>query len=204
MPDPDLIFSPQQFNNLKDRQFLLSKIEIGKKIEALFGKIEVSLHAIIPEHTWPTGVLVRSGKLSKGENYRGLPYYMLDYPRKFEKDNVFAFRTMFWWGNHFSATLHVSGDHLQQNRSGLISSVDEMQASEAYICINDTPWEYHFNQENYLPADRFTSQQLEMLFATKPFVKVSYRWELGAYLDLPQLVTQSFRQSTSWMFAGSK
>ena len=42
-----------------------------------------------------------SPKISRGEQYLGLPYVMLDYPRIFSKENVFAIRTFFWWGNYF-------------------------------------------------------------------------------------------------------
>ena len=48
-------------------------------------------------------------KIAKGENYLQLPYVLLDYPRCFDKENIFAIRTMFWWGNFFSITLHLSG-----------------------------------------------------------------------------------------------
>jgi hypothetical protein len=52
-----------------------------------------------------------NGKISRGENYQLLPYIILDYPSYFSRNNIFAVRTMFWWGNFFSITLHLSGDH---------------------------------------------------------------------------------------------
>src|SRR5437762_7300116 len=42
-------------------------------------------------------VLRPSAKISKGENYHGLPYLILDFPRFFEHKDIFAIRTMFWW-----------------------------------------------------------------------------------------------------------
>ena len=48
-------------------------------------------------------------KLSKGEKYNDLPWVILDYPALFSKTDVFALRTMFWWGNFISITLHLSG-----------------------------------------------------------------------------------------------
>ncbi len=34
---------------------------------------------------------------------------MLDYPRAFGRDSIFACRTFFWWGRFFSLTLHLAG-----------------------------------------------------------------------------------------------
>ena len=36
---------------------------------------------------------------------------MLDYPALFKKDEIFALRTMFWWGNFMSITLLLSGGY---------------------------------------------------------------------------------------------
>ena len=59
----------------------------------------------------PAEVAEISPKISKGENYNGLPYVMFDYPRFFTKENVFAVRTFFWWANYFSVTLHLKGEY---------------------------------------------------------------------------------------------
>ena len=34
-------------------------------------------------------------------------------PAVFSKENIFAIRTMFWWGNFFSISLHVSGKYFK-------------------------------------------------------------------------------------------
>jgi len=52
-----------------------------------------------------------SPKISRGENYLGLPYLVLDYPRLFRPDAVLAIRTFFWWGHFFSSTLQLSGGY---------------------------------------------------------------------------------------------
>ena len=62
----------------------------------------------------PEEVLIQSPKISRGENYNGLPYVMLDYPRCFGKEDVFAMRTMFWWGNFFSITWHLKGKYSKE------------------------------------------------------------------------------------------
>ena len=195
----DGTLSDKELAYLQDQQFLLSKIEISKKIEQLMGEVEKQLYAIIPHYSWPTGVLVRSGKLSKGENYRGLPYYMLDYPRRFDQENVFSFRTMFWWGNFFSATLHLGGQYLAMSREALYNNTESLRSSEAYICVNNNPWEYHYGKDNYLKLQQLTADQIGSNLDSNNFLKLSQHWELDRYPELPTLVSAVFREMISWL-----
>lgn len=198
MPDYTIDFSKKEISLMQDREFLFTKIKIGKKIEELMGKVEQMLYPSIQEYPWPEEILSKSGKISKGENYQGLPYYMLDFPRRFGKEGVFSFRTMFWWGNFFSATLHLSGKFLANSRSKLVANIDDIISSETFICVNSDPWEYHNGNDNYQPASQFDGPQLQSLFATKPFVKISYSWPLEEYNQLPELVLAAFHQVQGW------
>ncbi len=192
-------FKKKEMSLMQDQEFLLSKIEIGEKIEELMGIVEQKLYPIIKGYSYPKEVLTKSGKISKGENYRGLPYYILDFPRKFGKEGVFAFRTMFWWGNFFSATLHLGGRYLKNRRETLLTNLENIRSSEVYICVHSTAWEYHYGEDNYLPAKQLKASQLQSIITTMPFVKISYRWPLDKYFELPDLVLSAFRQVQGWM-----
>ena len=193
------LFTPNEFNCLNDKDFLLTKIEVTTKIITLLGEVEQVLAPVIHGNHWPGEVLAKSGKISKGEMYEGLPYFILDFPRYFHKEDVFAFRTMCWWGNFFSSTLHLGGEHLEDKRGQLISAVESIIASDAYICVNETPWEYHYRPSNYLEANQFEQNQLVELFSTRAFIKISHKWGLEDYANLPQLVLSSFQKTISWL-----
>jgi hypothetical protein len=199
MSDYRIDFSNKEMSLMQDQKFLLTKIEIGKKIEELMRRVERKLYPSIQEYTWPEEVLSKSGKISKGENYQGLPYYMLDFPRKFGKEGIFAFRTMFWWGNFFSATLHLSGKYLENRRGALLTNLETIRSSQAYICVNNTPWDYHYASNNYQSASKFDSPQLHSLLTTKPFMKISFHWPLEIYPELPAVALSTFRQVQGWM-----
>ncbi len=135
---------------------------------------------------FPQGTLLKAGKISRGENYRGLPYWILDYPRKFLKEETFAFRTMVWWGHEISCTLHVSGPPTKA-----FSSAGDV--SDVYFCINDTPWEYHFDEDNYQKLSTLYSQQINEHIERNRFVKVAYKWPLERLSDLPDLSSKSLQ-----------
>ncbi|GJM30518.1 MAG: hypothetical protein DHS20C17_31530 [Cyclobacteriaceae bacterium] len=192
-------FSSKELQYIQDQQFLLTKIEIGKKILQLLGSVEQQLQPIIKKHSWPEGVMAKSGKISKGELYLGLPYYVLDYPRSFSKEGVFAFRTMFWWGNFFSSTLQISGSYLEQKRLVLRNSISGIHSSKAYICVNESPWEHHFQPTNYLPIAKMELDRLDTMLMKSPFIKLSYCWDLQEYSKLPFLVKQAFSEMVTWL-----
>ncbi|HUS03429.1 MAG TPA: hypothetical protein VMY77_16935, partial [Chitinophagaceae bacterium] len=98
--------SPEELELVNTTQWILSKHAITKKVYDLFGDLSLELknEAHSYNYLFPENLQYQSGKISKGENYRLLPYVILDYPAFFWKDRIFAIRTMFWWGNFFSVT----------------------------------------------------------------------------------------------------
>ena len=70
----------------------------------------------------PEVIKTSTPKISKGENYKDLPYVMLDYPRCFQKEKTIAIRTFFWWGNFFSINLQLSGEYKEQALPSLQSN----------------------------------------------------------------------------------
>src|SRR5438552_3801445 len=86
---------------IKNTEWILSKHVITRKVYSLFGEISELLKTEAEPYNYifPDNIKYQSGKISKGENYRLLPYVILDYPSFFWKEKIFAVRTMFWWGN---------------------------------------------------------------------------------------------------------
>lgn len=67
--------------------------DLGKQLETMYGKP----HA----NNW---------KVTKGENYKLMPYVVLDYPSIKVKDFEYVMRTFFWWGHYFSFNLIIRKD----------------------------------------------------------------------------------------------
>jgi len=170
-----LVMKPtdEELQILKDNHFLKVKNELSAKIITHLSEIERALHSDLENSTFsfPQGTFVKAGKISKGEQYQGLPYFILDYPRLFKQNEVFSFRTMLWWGHHFSCTLHLSGALLQNNKEKICVHLLEM--SDIYFCINDTPWEYHYQENNYLKINQLNKEQLLEQIDKNGFIKLS-------------------------------
>ena len=121
----------------------------------------------------PLEIFIAPPKISKGENYQGLPYVMLDYPRRFGRDDTFAMRTMFWWGNFFSATLHLKGQYKSLLTPLMKSQVPILAQENFFICISGDEWRHDFNPDNYIPIRIADEQMIVKNLMGNDFCKIS-------------------------------
>src|SRR3989337_939677 len=93
-----LELTPQESAIITDKQFFYTKHQIVDKVYSLFGTLAKDYRRLMPASKVSEQVLAISPKIYKGENYGLLPYVMLDWPRYYNKQEVFAIRSLFWWG----------------------------------------------------------------------------------------------------------
>ena len=129
--------SPEETELVQNTEWILNKHIITKKVYDMFGDLSLLLknEAEVNSYLFPPNIQSQSGKISKGENYQLLPYVILDYPAFFGKDKIFAVRTMFWWGNFFSVTLHLSGIYKQQFTADSEAVFSFLQ-KEDFFCLH--------------------------------------------------------------------
>ena len=114
-----------------------------------------------------------SPKISKGENYQGLPYLVLDYPRFFDKENIFAIRTFFWWGHFFSITLQLAGTFKAKYEDNIVVSFDQLKSEQFHVCINDDPWQHDFEASNYVLVEALSFDRFKKNIQQKTFIKLA-------------------------------
>lgn len=187
-------FSAKELLFLQDIDFLSTKAGILEKVKMMLARVEQKLHHHIsgPGYHFPPNALAKSGKISKGENYKLLPYLILDYPRLFSRESVFSFRTMFWWGNFFSCTLHLQGEALEQCRQLLIENSPLLVQRRIFFCINNSPWIYDYCNTNYILAGDLPREVLQELIENKSFIKLSRFIPLDAYDKLEAFSEETF------------
>lgn len=171
-----------------DPQVLMTKNSIIKKVSEIFGdlaekyKKEISLKI-------PDGKTLISPKISKGENYKGLPYVILDFPRQFSKTDIFAIRSFFWWGNFFSITLQLAGQYHQRYATTIQNAIDKRFYEEWYIGLLENQWEHHFESNNYSSLSRGTDYNIAEL----PFLKLAKKIPLNKWDETNTFFIENFR-----------
>jgi hypothetical protein len=135
-------------------------------------------------------------KISRGENYEGLPWVMLDYPRYFSGNDVFAIRSFFWWGNQVSITLHLSGKFKTFYSNAIqqyfhLRNGNPHPTHEWYIGINlDDAWQHHFRPENYRKAAEMNPAMIPQL----PYIKLAKKIPLDEWEDVDFFLQQTFKE----------
>ncbi len=122
-----------------------------------------------------------SPKISKGENYRGLPYVVLDYPRISAGEDLFFIRSMFWWGHFFSSTLQLTGSFKEKALAKLEEAYGSLAEKNYYISIHEDPWQHHFEASNYRKIDDLTPEEFGAILRQQPHIKIAARWSLSEW-----------------------
>ena len=127
-------------------------------------------------------------KVSRGENYRGLPWVMLDYPRLFGREDVLAIRTLFWWGHAFSVTLHLKGTYKSLYLPVIRADVSKLAAAGFHVGISGDEWRHEHTPEVYRPIDGPGD-----LLGGGDFVKLSAAVGLDRWAEAPELLFLLFQ-----------
>jgi hypothetical protein len=172
---------------LQDTDFLLTKSGVISKLYKLLENTRKELKGIIKNSNFafPKGTEIKIGKISRGENYLNLPYMVLDYPAMFLNDDVFAYRTMFWWGNFFSSTLHLEGKSLESYRDFLIDNIEKLIGQNIFIGVGKTAWQYHYEENNYIPITVNHKDNI----SKNNFLKLSKKIEIGEWNSVPKFAS---------------
>ena len=181
--------SPFEQSLLKNAEWILTKNDIIEKMKLLLQECLEKQQELMQSKNFvlPGEVNSVSPKISRGENYHGLPWLMLDHPRNFDKENIFAIRTFFWWGHYFSTTLHLAGSYKNIFEEKILANYRSLKEQSFYLCINKEEWEHHFHEDNYKPFNNISVNEFHHFITEKKFIKLSVKFELEKWNELPLL-----------------
>lgn len=180
--------SPKELILVSNTDWILTKNSIIQKVYELFGGLSATYRQAIESCSLyaQEQVLLRSPKISKGEQYEGLPWVMLDYPRHYTQTDAFGIRSFFWWGNGFSISLQLSGSFQKRYSHSVQQYMSDHSLSSGWLIgIGNDPWQHHFRENNYQP---YSEELLEKL----PFIKLTKRFPLTDWGNMETLLENGF------------
>ncbi len=173
--------SENELNLVTNSEFILTKNRIISNVYELFGAVsdtqkhELQLYAPF----LPPEVFNREPKIYKGEQYRELPYVMMDYPRFFTKTDVMAIRNFFWWGNFFSIGLYLSGEYQAKYLPIFWSNKNKISTAEWYVDTGLDFWNLSLDEKDNKMLNDFDGGHNDLnQFLDRPFFKVSIKMPL--------------------------
>lgn len=181
--------SPKEQEMITNSGIILTKNRILAAVMELFGAVSEAETQYLEEHRnrLPQDIFRFAPKISKGENYRQLPWLMLDNPRVFDPGQSLAVRHFFWWGHFFSITIQVSGRFKEK----LLQQVPAWP-TDAYICVQASPWEHHFGRDNYLPLKEMDGPSIVAISGQQEFLKLALALPISQWESSPTFLLSGF------------
>ena len=196
MDQANLQLSAKEAQLVANADWILTKNEILQKVQWLLASLQEKQQETIRSYSvlLPGEVTSIHAKISRGENYRGLPWLILDYPRFFGKEDQFAIRTMFWWGNFFSITLQVSGLYKKKFENKIQAGYIPLRDGSFYICVNDDQWQHHFEADNYSPLTEISEAEFANHLRKKDFIKLAKKIPLDQWNKVIDKMSSDFSE----------
>ncbi len=187
-----VMLSPGELATAADKQIILTKLAVMETAANLFAAqvpfIDEAFGKAVKQHS----LNIPAPKITRGENYKKLPYVLLDYPATFSRENIFAVRSLFWWGNFISINLHISGAYKETFNKKLYNNLMAAEAN-IFICVNEKQWEHHFEEDNYKAVVSLTTEEKDKIFSGD-FVKVAIKYELHQWNLMQQLLPAGYKK----------
>ncbi|HND72450.1 MAG TPA: hypothetical protein PLM03_10610 [Bacteroidia bacterium] len=172
------MFSSDEIKHVSTADFFIIKKSITDKIYSSYAEIGTLAKEQLSNDFKIEPSIVNRSKIYRGENLEGLPWINCDAPGWFNKDETLAIRFLFWWANHYSVTIQLSGKFLN------MLDYDKMQSPRSekiLLCINEKPWRYDLHEDNYMPLNKI--KDLKATFLKKDFIKLSIAYPMETLHD---------------------
>ncbi len=173
-------FSKMELELVNNRLFFETKASVTAKVFDLLNEMSVVLERLIREYQEiiPAGALSSSPKISRGENYKGFPWMVLDYPRLFSPKETFAFRTLFWWGHSWIFTFQLSGNCWVRFAPVLWDQLSRLANNDYRIAGGLNPWIHDPDDISFLPVGEeiFRNAALLQKLKQQPYFKMAAKW----------------------------
>lgn len=176
MQGSKISLSPPELSLFCNAEVILTKNRILEKTIALLARVQDEIAA--------EDSLLRlssSPKISRGENYRGLPWVILDYPRIAGGGDLFFIRSMFWWGHFFSSTLQLAGRYKVDNELNLAAAHAFLAANNYSVGVGPDPWQHHFEPSNYRAVSSLAKDEFYKTLQQQPHIKIAASWPLSEW-----------------------
>lgn len=182
-----------ELNIASDTNFFDVKRELTTKIVLTLEQYgEQLLEEIIIPVFQKAGIQRAGLKVSKGENFKGYPYIVLDCPRLFSTDTEVICRTIFRWGHGWSLHFTVQGKIFERVSSSL-SGFSASLSNDWLLYTGENIWEQDVDSVLFVPTHSMSETALSLTIKQQNFYKIATQINLSNAVEWPPFSTQSYQ-----------
>ncbi|MES2559608.1 MAG: hypothetical protein V4590_07710 [Bacteroidota bacterium] len=134
----------------------------------------------------------RQFKITKGEQYKGMPYMVLDTPQIKGPQVNFVLRTMFWWGHYITCNLIIRTDNLSAHQE--YKGIRKLR--KTYLLNGSDLWEQDLDSPAFTKCSALSEDEIKSVVQSHTYLKLSRKIALRKYAELPKLVDAIY---TEWL-----
>ena len=145
---------PKDLEMISHLEVFQNKPAILKKVESRLTKLKeaMALELLPCVAQLPSGTNIEKGQIARGENHNGFPFLSLDIPQNFSKNEMYTYRTLFWWGHYLGFSLILKGNKLKNYFQRLAENCSEPPFHNVYLSQAPNPWEWRLGQQYFIPV----------------------------------------------------
>ena len=201
MQQSKIQLSEEEMQLVRNKGWILTKQKITAGVYDIFGGVSEKMQQWVQNNkTIPAAINHLSAKISKGEQYESLPYVVLDYPRYFSREDVFAIRTFFWWGNYFTSTLHIKGRYKDELIKKIRSAITMGKFDNCYLSLTGNEFDFNVEGSSYQLIQKENHQAMAAAMVRASFIKISTRISFDEWNRSGEMLWESFQSymTVSW------
>ncbi len=180
--DPDCVgamadrpqFEDREVALLADASFFPAKARISVKIRAALDQVHEALVQECRQGALlaPDGFDLAARQFVKGEHLEDHPYQYLDYPKHFQGETKFTFRTLIWWGHHAVFAWLLEGGEVETYQRRLLGRYQDVAGRGVWLSLAPTLWEWKYGEGFALPLKPDNRSHIAAVLDRRPHMKV--------------------------------
>ncbi|MFA7381036.1 MAG: hypothetical protein WC150_11270 [Bacteroidia bacterium] len=153
---------------------------------------EQLLQEVVTSVFLKTGIQRAGLKVSKGENFKGYPYIVLDCPRLYSTDTEVICRTIFRWGHGWSLHFTVQGKTFSRVNHSL-PFFSASLSSDWLLYTGENIWEQDVDSVFFLPTLSISETSLSHTINRQGFFKIATQINLSDAVEWPPFPQQTYQ-----------
>lgn len=189
--DTLVMLSDELINFLNSKNYFLLKKEVDGKLNSILYSVQKSiLEEWNTKDKWnlPDEASRVARKINKGNNYKGFPYQVFDFPSILQEKEIFSFRVIVWYGNLFSVNLIISDRYfpLFENR------LEQFCKRETYLLKSEKVWETDTSHFDSLLISKESLSEVAAYFQKNKSIRLFRLFKMNQINDINRLTVECF------------
>ncbi len=140
----------------------------------------------------PSSYRNQNYKITRGENYKLMPYMVLDYPQIQDKEFKLVLRTLFWWGHFISCQLIVQTAqlHIEATAHNLAGK------RKTRLCTGQDVWNHDCKSEAFTKLKHLSAEQIQTYLQQQSHLKLASAHHINTFNTFDSIAVKQYEQ---WM-----